>query len=235
MSIPPIWMRRPISHFSQFFAFCAAIACIYSAQALDIGKLHAVFLSLTGNTSEQRFTAWVDLQTKSQSLSDNAKLAKVNDFVNQRIHFADDQKAWGKSDYWATPMETLAKGDGDCEDFAIIKYYTLTAIGIPVDQLRLTYVRARIGGASSSMVQAHMVLTYYASPDAEPLVLDNLVSSIYPASRRPDLQPVFSFNSQHIFQANQVNTSPSAATASTSRLSRWQDLLVRASSEGFDQ
>jgi predicted transglutaminase-like cysteine proteinase len=132
-------------------------------------------------------------------------------------------------------METLAKGAGDCEDFAIIKYYTLTAIGIPVDQLRLTYVRARIGGPSSSIVQAHMVLTYYASPDAEPLVLDNLVSSIYPASRRPDLQPVFSFNSQHIFQTNQVNTSPSAATASTSRLSRWQDLLFRASSEGFDQ
>ena len=122
-------------------------------------------------------------------------------------------------------METLSKGAGDCEDFAIAKHYALLQPGIPVGQLRLTYVRAQIGSPASSIIQAQLVLSYYPSPEAEPLVLDRLINSILPASKRPDLQPVFSFNSQKIFA---VNAPFSAAGASTSRLSRWQGLLCRA-------
>ena len=62
--------------------------------------------------------------------------------------------------------------------------------------MRLIYVKARIGGTASSLPQAHMVLAYYPTPDAEPLVLDNLMPEIRPASHAPDLQPVFSFNSE---------------------------------------
>ncbi len=113
-------MRRFPRHFRRFFAFCAVIACVYGAQALDVGKLRAVFLRLTANAPEQRFTAWVDLQSKAQSLPDNFKLAKVNDFVNRQVRFIDDKEAWGKSDYWATPMETFAKGDGDYHSTSIV-------------------------------------------------------------------------------------------------------------------
>jgi predicted transglutaminase-like cysteine proteinase len=161
-----------------------------------------------------------------------AKLRRVNEFFNRRIGFADDREVWGQSDYWATPMETLAKGRGDCEDFTIAKYFTLLEAGIPGDKLRLVYVKARIGGPSSSIVQAHMVLAYYATPDAEPLVLDNLITDIRPASRRPDLTPVFSFNSQGIWQGASGGSAPSAG--GLGRLSRWQDLLQRARHEGFD-
>jgi hypothetical protein len=41
------------------------------------------------------------------------------------------------------------------------------------------------------------VLAYYALPEAEPLILDNLISELRPASRRPDLTPVFSFNAEN--------------------------------------
>jgi predicted transglutaminase-like cysteine proteinase len=160
------------------------------------------------------------------------KLRRVNEFFNRRIQFGDDQQIWGQSDYWATPMETLAKGKGDCEDFTIAKYFTLLNAGIPNEQLRLVYVKARIGGTSSTVQQAHMVLAWYATPDAEPLVLDNLITEIRPAARRPDLLPVFSFNSQGIWQGAAGGEPQSAA--GVGRLSRWQDLLQRARKEGFD-
>ena len=82
------------------------------------------------------------------------------------------------------------------------------------------------------MQQAHMVLTYYATPNAEPQVLDNLDATIRPASRRPDLQPVFSFNSEGIFAG--VSGNEKASAGSLGRLSRWEDVLRRIRAEGYE-
>ena len=128
---------------------------------------------------------------------------------------------------FATPLETMGRGRGDCEDYVIAKYFTLRALGVPESRLRLTYVRARIGSASSGISQAHMVLSYYATTESMPLVLDNLVSSIQPANTRTDLTPVFSFNAQGIYTGAAVQ-----ASSPVERLTRWRDLLLRMSSEG---
>ncbi|MBX9706032.1 MAG: transglutaminase, partial [Gammaproteobacteria bacterium] len=97
------------------------------------------------------------------------------------------------------------------------------------DKLRLSYVKAKIGGSNSSLSQAHMVVTYYSDPDAEPLVLDNLITEIRPASRRPDLTPVFSFNHEGVFAG-----SSNKSSASIDRLSRWKDVLLRMQADGID-
>ena len=176
---------------------------------------------------------WFDLVAETRSLtSPQDKLRRVNEFFNHRIAFADDLVVWGQTDYWATPAETLAMGRGDCEDFAIAKYFTLLNTGIANEQLRLVYVKARIGGATSTLLQAHMVLAYYPAPDADPLVLDNLITEIRPANRRPDLAPVFSFNSQGIWPG--ASGGDPRGSGGIGRLSRWQDLLLRARREGFD-
>jgi predicted transglutaminase-like cysteine proteinase len=88
--------------------------------------------------------------------------------------FDDDMSVWGQSDYWATPAELIGQGRGDCEDFSIAKYYSLIELGIPVSKLRLVYVKAVQTGPAGTFLQAHMVLAYYATPNADPLVLDNL-------------------------------------------------------------
>lgn len=181
-----------------------------------------------GSTAEVNFRDWQKLIEESRSLPIERKLNRVNEFFNRRIQADEDMKIWGRQDYWATPLETLGKGQGDCEDFTIAKYFTLIALDLPVTELRLIYVKARIGGPSSNLMQAHMVLAHYAMPNAEPLVLDNLITDIRPASRRPDLVPVFSFNSQGIWIGS------SSQEASGGRLSRWQDLLLRARVEGFE-
>jgi predicted transglutaminase-like cysteine proteinase len=161
-------------------------------------------------------------------LDDEGRLGALNQFFNRRVQSREDIDLWGQVDYWASPLEMLEKGAGDCEDFAIAKYFSLVALGMPVQKLRLVYVRAQIGGAGG-IVQAHMVLAYYSAPNAEPLILDNLITDVRPASRRADLSPVFSFNSEGLWQG----VGSQSAGDPTARLSRWREILAKARAEGF--
>ena len=173
---------------------------------------------------------WSNALTLFQKEPEQKKLKDINEYFNRKLRFESDLKNWGQEDYWATPIEALMKGAGDCEDYAIAKYFSLKFSGVPVAKLRITYVKARIGGMDSNITQAHMVLTYYSTPDAEPLVLDNLVSEIRPASRRADLIPIFSFNSEGLWAAGGGAPQPGGG----SRLSRWTDLVEKMKSEGFE-
>lgn len=203
-----------------------AIFSISLANALDFDHLQQVLVSKFGVGQANVLGEWRKVLSISTSISDTDKLRRINDFFNQRIAFSDDISIWGQSDYWATPIETIGRGRGDCEDFAIAKYFSLLNLGVPMNKLRLVYVKALQNGPGGQIQQAHMVLAYYASPNGDPLVLDNLVSDIRPASKRNDLSPVFSFNSAGLWQGT-------GNQSSKSNLSRWQDLLARARAEGF--
>lgn len=165
---------------------------------------------------------------EASTQDDLARLRSVNEFFNRRVAFRDDLAVWGQLDYWASPLEMLGKGQGDCEDYATAKYFTLVASGLPAAKLRLVYVRAQLGGPGGP-TQAHMVLAYYAEPDAQPLILDNLINEIRPAERRPDLTPVFSFNAEGLWQG----VGAVRAGDPVVRLSRWRDLLAKARDEGL--
>ena len=183
-----------------------------------------------GDSGAASVIAWRDLLTSSASQPEVSKLRRVNEFFNRRIRFSEDRDIWGTEDYWATPLEMLGRAEGDCEDFAIAKYMTLKLMGVPSEKMRLTYVKARLGGPQSSIVQAHMVLSYYPAPQDEPLVLDNLISDIRPASRRPDLTTIFGFNAEGLWVGGTV---PRVANSSQ-RLSKWQSVLVRMREEGIE-
>jgi predicted transglutaminase-like cysteine proteinase len=163
----------------------------------------------------------------SAELDEDARLLAVNQFFNRRIVFSDDELVWGVTDHWASPVELLEKGRGDCEDFAIAKYFSLLAAGVPAARLRLVYVRALVGGPGGVQTP-HMVLAHYTQPGAEPTILDNLIDDLRPASRRPDLTPVFSFNGEGLWGA-----AGTPAGDPTARLSRWREVLAKARAEGF--
>ena len=169
-----------------------------------------------------RILDWEALIKSSAALPEPDKLNEVNRFFNRKVRFVDDIQLWRENDYWATPVEMLVKGAGDCEDYSIAKYFTLRRLGIPSEKLRITYVKAL------NYNQAHMVLTYYASPSAEPLVLDNLINDIRPASQRKDLLPVYAFNAEGLYLPGS-NTRKS----DSKKLSRWQDILKKMRAEGF--
>ncbi|MDX1696198.1 MAG: transglutaminase-like cysteine peptidase [Ketobacteraceae bacterium] len=149
-----------------------------------------------GADAEQRVRRWDQLVSELKGLDEATQLDAVNRFFN-RVRFLDDQTHWRRGDYWATPIELLATNGGDCEDFAIAKYFTLKELGLPVDSMRLTYVKAL------ELNQAHMVLTYYKQRGEPPLVLDNLTDRILPATERNDLVPVYSFNGDGLWKAKQ--------------------------------
>lgn len=169
--------------------------------------------------ARKRVMDWQELINTSADLSETEKLQKVNTFFNSNVQFIDDIALWKKADYWATPMEFLSIGAGDCEDYSIAKYFTLKKLGVPEEKLRITYVKAiNIG-------QAHMVLTYFENKRAIPLVLDNLIIDIKPANKRPDLIPVYSFNGGGLWLSKARGEGQRVGDAS--RLSLWDDLEKR--------
>lgn len=143
----------------------------------------------------QRIIEMRDLLSSSQPQSDWQKLHLVNQFANRQVRFISDAEHWQQTDYWATPLESLGTGAGDCEDYSILKYFMLRALGVPDDKLRLMYVRAL------RQNEPHMVLVYFDNPQDYPLVLDNLEPEIRSAAERTDLKPVYSFNASGLWLA----------------------------------
>ena len=209
---------------------CWLLACLFCLLALPVltGELQLNEQSLHraeqqyGPDSRQRLQAWQNLLKQEKTGDDRAKLEQVNRFFN-RIPFIEDTIHWQQNDYWATPFEFLASGGGDCEDFAIAKYFTLVSLGVDENKLTLTYVKAL------KLNQAHMVLAYYSAPTAEPLLLDSLSASIEPSSNRPDLLPVYSLNASGLWLAKQRGKGK--LIGESSKLQRWQDLLERMTDE----
>ena len=166
-----------------------------------------------------------------QNSTELEKITGINDFFNTQIYYFDDDiNIWGETDYWATPLEAIGKQRGDCEDFSIAKYIFLRELNIPNERLKLTYVRAQIGGPYSRVFVAHMILSYYETPTSEPLILDNLIPDIRTASRRTDLFPVFSFNSEGLWTG--ASNTP-LGKGSLANLSRWSNVLARIHADGI--
>ncbi|WP_271408780.1 transglutaminase-like cysteine peptidase [Pseudomonas sp. Q1-7] len=174
--------------------------------------------------AKDRLHAWRDLLESAGRLPERERLRAVNREINRQVRFADDTVVWQRRDYWATPLETLARGAGDCEDFALAKYFTLLQLGIAPDKLRLTYARAL------ELNQAHMVLTYQDGPDATPLVLDNLVDEILPVAQRRDLALRYAFDGQGLYS---LKGDAPKRIGNTAELPVWQGLLARMEREGF--
>ncbi len=168
--------------------------------------------------ARERVENWQQLVNTSQDLPDLEKLEVVNSFFNSNVLFINDLALWNKEDYWATPLEFLSIGAGDCEDYSIAKYFTLKELGMDENKIRITYVKAVALG------QAHMVLTYFETKRSIPLVLDNLDAEIKPANERTDLVPVYSFNGEGLWMAK---VRSSKRVGDSSRLSLWEELKHR--------
>lgn len=113
--------------------------------------------------NDKRMKKWGKVIQSLEGKSLKEKVAGVNDFMNS-YKFISDSKNWNKRDYWATPLEFMTYG-GDCEDYAIAKYVSLRALGVPGDQMRIAIVQDQI------LRVPHAVLVVYDGKKA--LILDN--------------------------------------------------------------
>lgn len=167
---------------------------------------------------------WETFIQSNLKQSPQKQLELVNDYFNRKLRFIDDRENWHQADYWASPIESLAKGSGDCEDFAIGKYLTLRLLGVPDSLLRITYVKL------VERKVAHMVL-YYCTNLVDSLVLDNIVPEILPASQRTDLLPIYGFSNDALYL---IHNGKFQYNSNTKNLSRWQDIKNKLTREGFD-
>ncbi|MBS97203.1 MAG: sulfate adenylyltransferase [Oceanospirillaceae bacterium] len=200
----------------------AASALCQSAVASNLVEFSPGLLNRVeakfGKGAVLRLNALKNLVESNQNLSEAEKVKEVNDFFNL-IPYYTDIVHWKVKDYWATPFEKLTTYGGDCEDYAIAKYFTLRELGIPDDRMRIMYVKALNWG------EAHMVLTYFPEPRSIPLVLDNLNPQILPANQRKDLVPVYSFNGDGLWLAKERGTGQ--RVGSSGKLGLWTDLQRR--------
>ena len=127
---------------------------------------------------------WKEFIAELQGKDEMTQLKEVNTAFNQHRYTLDIDN-WGIEDYWETPYQFLKK-NGDCEDYAIAKYFSLKALGVPVEDMRVVALQ------DLNLNLGHAVLVVYVGDQA--LMLDNQIASVVPANSIKHYNPVFSIN-----------------------------------------
>lgn len=217
----------------RWWWLCIGVFTAYVAGVIQAGNGLAVPDALIvkareehGNEAATKVQNWQQLLIELQGASEQEKLKQVNDFFNNAIPYVSDIKHWQKEDYWATPYESLVTHGGDCEDYVIAKYHALRELGVETSKLRITYVDA------VRIKEAHMVLTYFPTKDAIPLVLDNLIHIIAKADQRKDLVPVYSFNAEGMWLERMKGEG--VRMGNPNKLDLWTELRVRMDTLGLN-
>ena len=176
----------------------ALVVAAETALSFFVPEKHMATLSKAyGKQAVRRLNSLLSMMDEMVASPEDKVIEAVNRFFNQ-MEFSSDSTTWQKKDYWASRLEFLGKGRGDCEDFAVAKFLTMMQLGIPEQKLFLTYVKA-IGYPEA----AHLVVTYYQQPGTVPLVLDNYNKRVLPANQRKDLIPVYSFTANDLYLQKQ--------------------------------
>ena len=133
----------------------------------------------------RRFLSIVELGLQRKG---RIRLGWINRAVNMAIRSTSDWAQYGYADFWASPLQTLGNGAGDCEDYAVVKYAALRELGVSPDDLRLVIVqdeKREIGHAVVAVRQENRWL-----------ILDNRTMAILDVDDVRDYRPLFALD-QH--------------------------------------
>ena len=139
--------------------------------------------SLPTSGKNQR-SRWKEFKASIVSKKRMEQVRKVNTYFN-KWPYRRDRENWGKKEYWASPPEFVKKS-GDCEDYAIAKYYALRELGISSASMRIVAVKDTI------RQMGHAVLIVYMNNDA--YVLDNQTRLVLSHAKFSHYVPQFSVN-----------------------------------------
>ncbi|MEM8837496.1 MAG: transglutaminase-like cysteine peptidase [Pseudomonadota bacterium] len=118
-------------------------------------------------------------------------LNRVNRIVNDAITYREDYEAYGHLDYWAHASETARNGYGDCEDFAILKYAMLRALGVPAESLSLVVLKDKDRNLYHAVLAVNTNQGYF--------ILDNLSDQVLADGAISHYQPLYSFAAERSF------------------------------------
>jgi len=169
------------------------------------------------NFSARRLAmGWFALLDNISNKPLSEQLEWINNYIN-KIPYTDDVQQWQVADYWATPIELFHAGRGDCEDLAIAKYFTLRALQVEDNDLRLIYVKQR------DTAQPHMILAVLQNNTW--WVLDSANADILPLEQRSDLVPVYEFNGESLWITR--STTHQDLVGPAQRIGQWAALHER--------
>ncbi len=151
------------------------------------GQIQTLNSCTSAKTCPPGATSWKRIMQQAKGLRGMEQLKTVNSFFN-KWPYRLDQDAYGTSDWWATPQEFL-KISGDCEDYAIIKYFALRELGYSKDDLRIVVVKDRIRGIG------HAVLAVFLQGEAH--ILNNISDAIFTDIKYRHYTPQYSLNEEH--------------------------------------
>ncbi|MDO5045460.1 transglutaminase-like cysteine peptidase [Campylobacter sp.] len=211
--------------YTALFISASLLITLFAENEFIKAATYEKVAKIYGENAKKRVIGLNKLMVELKDATEQEKLVKVNDFFNQ-LTWKDDKEVWNQKDYWATRMEFLGKGAGDCEDYVTAKYFTLKQLGVPTEKLYFTYVKA------VEFNQAHMVLSYYDSPKSIPLILDNIIPKIKIATQRNDLIPVYSFNGDSLFLSKQEGLGQAVPGGNKKQNPKWLNLIDRMKEDG---
>lgn len=157
---------------------------IFGLTAIPVGAkaANANWDRVRASSLEGAHGFWDELLDQANALTHSNPLAMVNRWVNWHVRFVDDRNA----DQWSSAVDTLARGSGDCEDFAIAKMALLQRLGVPADDMFLVLVRERLRPVD------HAVLA--VRRDGGFQVLDSRTDLVRPAEEITDYLPMLSYS-----------------------------------------
>ena len=120
------------------------------------------------------------IRNKSSSL----QMKTVNAHLS-KARYITDMVNWQQKDYWATIRQFFNK-DGDCEDYAIMKYFTLKFLGFNDNNMRLVSVVDTIRGIGHSVLAVNTNAGVY--------VLDSLSNGLFRDVKYAHYVPKYSVN-----------------------------------------
>jgi predicted transglutaminase-like cysteine proteinase len=116
-----------------------------------------------------------------------AQIEAVHTEMN-RYRYILDPINWNLPDYWASPGQFLRR-NGDCEDYGIVKFMSLRALGVPSDRMRVVVLQ------DINLGVAHAVMSI--EQDGRTLILDNQISQVVPHETIRHYKPIYSVNESH--------------------------------------
>jgi len=177
----------------KYISFFLLILSLYADTYPTFNKLELANISKNHPISRNRIVDYMQYLQSCKDDPKNIQLNKINFYLNRLLPQYDDVIS-KQIDNWETPKEFLTIGYGDCEDYAIIKYYSLIKLGFDEKKLFITIVKENFRGGE------HMVLTYFKTANKPPLVLDNLSFKILNLQERKDLTPQSFINSTGVYK-----------------------------------
>jgi len=129
---------------------------------------------------------WRELLDTLRPLTQMEQVRGLNPAINGLAKYADDDVLYSEADHWATPLEFLSQG-ADCEDYAVIKFFSLLDLGFTPDQLRLVIARDEKRSVIHAFVAVILDQTY---------ILDSLHDEPIEQRHLLRYRPLYSFNTE---------------------------------------